>query len=49
MAKVKEESVARKSFGKDHIKRKGVHAKKRTSKSKGSELYKKPGVGQGKG
>jgi hypothetical protein len=47
MAKAKEQSVS-KGVVKQHIKRNGVHAKKRSSKIKGSQLYKKPSVGQGK-
>jgi len=43
----KKEPVAR-GIVKNHIKRKGVHAKKKTSKSKGSSLYEKPYVGQGR-
>jgi len=30
------------------VKRKGVHAKTKSSKSKGSKLYKKRNVGQGR-
>ena len=34
---------------KDHIKRRGRHSKKKSSKSKGSDMYRKGYVGQGRG
>jgi hypothetical protein len=47
MAKAKTTSSTSAFFAKPKKKRKGIHAKSKTSKNKGSKLYKKLNVGQG--
>jgi hypothetical protein len=48
MAKTKSQSTASSWHAKPKVKRKGIHAKTKMSKNKGSKNYVKPYRGQGK-